>query len=215
VRPLLRNPRHEVFAPTLTGASGSGHLLTPAIDLGTHIQDVVGLLKYEDLDDVVLVGHSYGGMVISGVAALVPERLRRLVYLDAFVPRDGQGIIDLVPAEFFARQLELAKEHGDGWRIPPPPLARYGIVAEDDVRWAGPRLCEWPLLTFTQSIQCDDDPGIPRTYIACTAFDGPFGTFAERASTERGWQYRELQTSHDAMITMPEALAELLLEAAT
>jgi pimeloyl-ACP methyl ester carboxylesterase len=214
VWPTLQGQGHTVYAPTLTGAAGSLHLLSPAVDLCTHVQDIVGLLTYEELTEVVLVGHSYGGMVISAVAALAPERLRRLVYLDAFVPQDGQRIVDLVPAEFFARQLELARDHGDGWRIPPPPPARYGIVADDDVRWAAPKLCAWPLLTFTQAVSCADDPGIPRTYIACTEFEGPFGVFATRARSEPGWTYRALPTSHDAMVTMPGDLAELLLEAA-
>src|SRR5262245_30690572 len=100
VVPLLRDAGHEVFAPTLTGLGERKHLASPEVGLDTHVQDIVGVLESEELDEVILVGHSYGGMVIAGVAERVPERLAQLVYLDAFVPEDGQSTLDLLPPEY-------------------------------------------------------------------------------------------------------------------
>src|SRR5215218_3749420 len=120
LRPLLRAAGHQVFTPALTGLGERSHLANAQIDLDTHVLDVVGVLEYEDLLQVVLVGHSYGGMVITGVADRVPERLAQLVYLDAEVPMDGQSEFDLLPPEERAVYEDAARERGDGWRIPPP-----------------------------------------------------------------------------------------------
>src|SRR4029450_13175141 len=120
VAPILRKAGHDVFTPTLTGLGERAHLANPDIDLATHIQDVVSVLEFEDLKRVVLVGHSYGGMVITGVAERTAERLNHLVYLDAFVPRDGQSVADLVSPELAASFEEGVRLSGDGWRIPPP-----------------------------------------------------------------------------------------------
>ena len=121
--PLLHAQGHEVYAATLTGLGERVHLANPEIGLGTHVHDVVNLLAYEDLSDVILVGHSYGGMVITGVADCVPERIAHLAYLDAFVPEQGQSLVDLIPAERRAHVHEQAEVEGDGWRVP-----RFGTV---------------------------------------------------------------------------------------
>ena len=110
---------HEVWTPTLTGLGERGHLANPAVDLETHVRDVVGLLDCEDLQEVVLIGHSYGGMVATGVAQRRPERLHRLVYLDALVPQPGASVFELVPAQAAARMRAAALAAGEGWRIPP------------------------------------------------------------------------------------------------
>ena len=203
-----------MFTPTLTGLGERAHLLSPAVDLRTHIQDVVAVLTYEDLEQVVLVGHSYGGMVISGVAEQAVERLTHLVYLDAYVPTDGSSVFSLQPAERAAGFEERARTEGDGWRIPPLPLERFGATADEDVRWAAPRLGPQPLQTFTQPIRLSDAAAttVARTYIWCTEYQGPFRPFAEQAQREPGWRYRELTTGHDAMITAPYALVDVLLE---
>jgi pimeloyl-ACP methyl ester carboxylesterase len=120
VRPLLRSAGHEVFTPALTGLGERSHLASAQVDLETHVRDVVAVLEYEDLREVVLVGHSYGGMVISGVADRVPERLVQLVYLDAEVPMDGQSELDLLPPQERAGYEEAARSKGQGWQIPPP-----------------------------------------------------------------------------------------------
>ncbi|MGZ3359941.1 MAG: alpha/beta fold hydrolase [Xanthobacteraceae bacterium] len=122
MRPLLRADGHELWTPTYTGLGERAHLASPAIDLDTHIADVIGMLEMEDLRDVVLIAHSYGGMVATGVADRVRERIAQLVYLDAFVPRDGQNLFDLQPVEARTRMRELARTDGEGWRLPPTPM---------------------------------------------------------------------------------------------
>ena len=115
----LRAGGHEVYTPTLTGLGERVHLAHPDIDLETHIQDIVMVLRYENLYNVILVGHSYGGMVITGVAEQVPERIAQLVYLDAFVPQDGQSLADLIGPELTAYIEQTVHGTGDGWRVPP------------------------------------------------------------------------------------------------
>lgn len=138
VLPLLRAVGHEVFTPTLTGLGERAHLLTPTTNLQTHVQDVTAALEYEDLSGVVLVGHSYGGMVITAVAERVPERLRHLVYLDALVPGDGQTLFDLITPEGRARHHDMARTSGEGWRIPPCSLEDLGVTAAEDLQWMRP-----------------------------------------------------------------------------
>src|SRR5215467_12577868 len=121
VRRSLQSHGHEVFTPTLTGIAERSHLLTPQVDLETHINDVANLILWEELDDVVLCGHSYGGCVISGVADRVSDRIGALVYLDAFILEDGQGLFDTIPTEVREGQLELTRNSGEGWKVPPPP----------------------------------------------------------------------------------------------
>ena len=148
VTPLLRAQGHEVYTPRLTGLSDRSHLLYCGVDLTTHITDVASLLYYEDLSDVVLVGHSYAGMVITGVAAKIPERLKLLVYLDAYVPDDGQSEFDLWPAEERAKaQADMAA--GRGLRQPPPP-ADLGITDPEMADWVYERFTPHPLVTYDQ-----------------------------------------------------------------
>ena len=215
VIPLLRADGHAVYAPTLTGLGERSHLLTPAIDLTTHARDVLGVLEYEDLDDVVLVGHSYGGVVITAVADQAAARLQRLVYLDAFVPADGQAVFDLLPPERRAVFEEQARSAGEGWRIPPPPLEGFGVTEDADLEWARPRVGPHPLKTFQQPVRLTSAAALalPRTYIWCSQF-GTFRAVAERARDDTTWRYHELATGHDAMITAPGELAGLLRETA-
>ncbi len=213
---LLRDAGHEVVTPALTGLGERAHLLNLDIDLSTRIADVFGVPWYEDLTDVVLVGHSYGGMVVTGVAAAAPERLAHLVYLDAFVPRAGQALVDLLPPERWARFLEQSAAGGEGWTIPPVPVEVFGVTDEADRAWAVPRIVPHPLKTFTQAAPAarEGADAPPRTYILCAGYAGSFAPFAERARTEPGWRYRELASGHNAMITAPRELANLLLEVA-
>ena len=121
MRPLMRARGHEIFTPTYTGVGERVHLAHKDIDLETHIADVLGVLEAEDLRNVILVGHSYGGMVATGVADRASDRIARLVYLDAFAPRDGQSLLDLQTEDSRKRVYDGAKGAGDGWRIPPNP----------------------------------------------------------------------------------------------
>jgi pimeloyl-ACP methyl ester carboxylesterase len=190
--------------------------LSPDVALSTHVQDVVRFLEAEDVGDAVLVGHSYAGMVIPGVAARVPQRVAQLVYLDAFVPKDGERCFDLMPAEAADSIRKEAETEGEGWRFFPFPLEMLGIVNEDDARWVEPRLGPQPLKTYDEPAHLDQGEWeqIPKTYVVCTdgAFRQVFEPFVQRARTERGWQCIELPTGHDAMVTSPERLSEILLE---
>jgi pimeloyl-ACP methyl ester carboxylesterase len=203
-----------VFAPTLTGLGDRSHLLSASVDLQTHVQDVLNVLKYEDLGQVVLVGHSYAGLVISVVADRAPERIAHLVYLDAFVPRDGESLLELLPAPTRAAFVDKANTRGEGWRVPPQRIEQYGVREASDVAWASARLGDQPLLTFEQPVRLRREPRCGRTYIACTQFvvRETFRPFAERAQQEPGWTYHVLDTGHDAMITAPDALAAVLLQ---
>ena len=211
MRPLLQARGHALYTPTYTGLGERAHLASREVGLQTHIADVLGTLEFEDLRDVVLVGHSYGGMVATGVADRARARLRRLVYLDAFVPRDGQSLLDLLPADVRERMREAARTAGDGWRVPPNPVPPD--TSETDLAWLMPRRVMHPLRAFEEPIRLTGpEDAAPRAYIYCTriAPSDVFGPFAERARREAGWQYLELEASHSPNVTAPEALAALL-----
>lgn len=215
VRPLLRAAGHDVVTPSLTGLGKRAHLATPATDLDTHIADVDAVLHYEDLSDVVLVGHSYGGMVIAGVADHVPERIGRLVYLDADVPLEGESMMDHVPADERAGYEEAARDRGDGWRVPPPfpdPLPP-GLPAE--VVWVVSRMAPHPLATMTQPLHLEHgDTDLPRTFVLCTEgkeneFEPPY---VARVRSDPSWRFVELAANHVAHVTAPEKLTATLLD---
>jgi len=211
MRPLFRAAGDEFFSPTYTGLGQRAHLARPDIDLSTHIQDVVGVLEFEDLKNVVLLGHSYGGMVATGVADKARERIAKVIYLDAFAPKDGQSLLDLVGPKATANMQAGAKEEGDGWRIPINPMPPD--TSPDDQTWAMPRRRPQPLKTFEQKIKLESKaPPPPRHYIYATK-NGPgdvFRQFGERAKNEAGWSYHEIDASHNPHITCPDVLMALL-----
>ncbi|MCC6627116.1 MAG: alpha/beta hydrolase [Chloroflexi bacterium] len=213
IAPRLRAAGHNVATPTLTGLGERAHLASPAIDLETHVTDVLAVLRYEDLHDVILVGHSYGGAVATLVTDRVPDRVARLVYLDAPIPRDGQCLLDvLTPAQAADFRARAARD-GDGWRITPNAPAALGLDDPADAAWAGPRLTPQPLATFTQPVRLTSAGDvIPRAYVFC-APARPGSRLAEFAAQARaaGWAYQEVATGHDAMITAPAATAAALL----
>jgi len=216
MHPLLRARGHRLVTPTYTGLGERAHLAHPDIDLDTHIDDILGVLRTEDLEGVVLVGHSYGGMVATGVADRAPERLAQLVYLDAFVPRNGEALLDLVSAEARDRMREAADDSGEGWRIPPNPLPPD--TDQIDVSWIMPRRVMQPRETFEQPISLTGAGDLlPRTYIYCTrpAPGDVFRQFAARARSEPRWRSLEIDASHSPHVTAPEALAGLLSGLAT
>lgn len=211
MRPLLQARGHDLHIPTYTGLGERAHLASREIGLETHIADVLGTMEYEDLRDVVLVGHSYGGMVATGVADRARARVRRLVYLDAFVPRDGQSLLDLLPPDLRERMREAAKTTGEGWRVPPNPVP--SDTSEADLAWLMPRRVMQPLRAFEEPLRLTGpEGGVPRTYIYCTriAPGDVFGPFAERARREAGWEYLEIDASHSPNVTAPETLATRL-----
>lgn len=209
VRPLFGRVGHQLFTPTYTGLGEREHLATPQINLETHVQDLLGVIKYEDLSDVHLIAHSYGGMVATGVADRIPERITQIIYLDAFVPRSGQALLDLVDASAARRMRDGAKA-GDGWRVPPNPIPPD--TSAEDRGWIERFRMPQPLSTFESPLRLErGEPKIPRAYIYCqraTPAD-TFRPFAERARKE-GWAYREIDASHSAQVTAPQALAALV-----
>jgi len=216
VTPLLRNAGHEVFVPTLTGLGERAHLANPSINVTSHAQDILGVLKYEDLKDVILVGHSYAGMVITAVAEREAQRLKHLVYLDAFVPQDGESLSSFIPAEFMEPIKTKTELEGDGWRMSPLPMEAFGVFEPADVEWVGANLTPHPFKTQTETLHLSSEVAakLPRTYIYCSNPPmGFFERFATRAQHE-GWNYHELRTGHDAMVTAPQEVANILLELA-
>src|SRR6266487_4059585 len=150
VIPFLEEASHEVYAPTLTGLAERASELSPDVGLDTHIQDIEGLLVEKNLPGVILVGHSYGGMVITGVVDAVPERIAHLVYLDTFVPRDGESLADISPMVIRLLRKQ-AQAHGDGWRIDPLG-GTYGVKTEPDRSWLRSKLTPQPLKTLEQPL---------------------------------------------------------------
>lgn len=209
MHPLMSAAGHRLITPTQTGLGEREHLATPNVDLETHIQDLLGVIKHEELNDFVLIGHSYGGMVATGVADRVPERISQLIYLDAFVPRDGQSLLGMQGPNAAKAMRERVKA-GDGWRVPPNPPPPD--TPPDDLKWIQAHRMAQPLKCFDTPVHLKNgDSKLPRAYIYClrrSAAD-PFRPFAERAKQEK-WDYREIDSSHSPHVTAPEALAALL-----
>src|SRR5215831_20597 len=210
LHPLVSAVGHRLITPTYTGLGEREHLASPSNDLETHIQDVLAVIKFEDLRNVVLVAHSYGGMVATGVADRARERITQLIYLDAFVPKNGQSLLDLLPPPARQQMQERVKA-GDGWRVAPNPTPPD--TSEADVKWIAERRLPQSFKTFEMPVRLSiADIALPRSYIYCTriAPGDPFRHFAERAKSEAGWRYYEIDASHSAHVTAPEALAALL-----
>ena len=211
VRPLLRAAGHQVFTPTYTGLGERAHLSSRSVTLDTHIADVLGVIDCEDLNDIVLVGHSYGGMVATGVADRAGDRIAKLVYLDAFVPYNGQSLLDLLPAEARSGRQNAAATQGDGWLLPPNPSPPD--TSPEDMAWITPRRRWQPIGCFTQPLTLRSAASAPpRTYIYCTriAPDDTFGQFARRFRSDPAWHFFQIDASHSPNVTAPEALVAIL-----
>ena len=207
----MREFGHQLIVPTLTGLGDRQHLGNKNTGLDTHITDVLQVLEYEDLASVTLIGHSYGGMVATGVADRETLRLNGLIYLDAFVPRSGECLLDLLPQDARMRMQEAARTGGDGWKVPPNPMPPDTSV--DDVAWAVNRRVGQPIQTFQQPLELSEvSAGLARTYIYCkrSAPGDVFRKFSERAQREPEWNHVELDASHNPHVTVPSELAALL-----
>ena len=211
----LRSRGHTVHSLTLTGLGDRAHLADRVIDVDLHVSDVASVLDAEELEDVVLVGHSYGGFVIRGVAERRASKLRALVYLDALVPVDGETLLDHLGADFAAKIREGGRLHGDRYLVPVPPAEFFGLGPEH-ASWVMRHLTPQPFSTGTQPMHlADDDPRIARSYIHC---DSPCMEHTVRSKTrvrgEPGWTHRTLPTGHESFVTMPGALTHVLEELA-
>lgn len=213
----LRALGHRVLAPSLTGLADRSHLASFDVNLSTHIQDVVNLLRWEGLTDVTLCGHSYGGMVIAGAAEqAAADTIRSLVFLDALIPRDGLALVDyLAPADSDAASPSLEIDAATGL-IAPPPAAAF-VSRDSDREWLEARLTPQPLGTFTEKLSLAGafERVERKTFILCTGESG-LPSLRHQADALRGqprWQIQEMDCKHDAMIEDPDRVAQLLLEA--
>jgi pimeloyl-ACP methyl ester carboxylesterase len=218
VTPLLRAAGHDVYAPSLTGLGERSHLMSPKVDLNLHIQDVVQLLHYEDLRDVILVGHSYGGMVITGIADRAADRIGKLVYLDAANPKNGQSLVDVSGPIIEA--VRPMGETVDGVELVLLPSAHdgtmYGVTDPDDLAWMAERLEGHPWACFEQKLVLTNEDAlwaIPQFHIVCTATLATRDEELMSAARAEGRLW-DIDTGHDLMITEPKKVADALLEVA-
>jgi pimeloyl-ACP methyl ester carboxylesterase len=217
---LLRMQGHTVITPTHTGVGERAHQASESITLETHVRDVVGAIEAEELDDVILCGHSYGGMVITGVADRLPNRVKAMVYLDAFVPKHGDSLIRLLDA---ALPPEVAQAFIGGFRgsaqdrhsgmMAPIPAEMFGIKVENRA-WVERRCVPQALATFEMPLLLSgggNDTVKRRVYVLADGWDpSPFRHFAKLYEGQPGWSVAKLPCSHDVMVDMPDALAERL-----
>jgi pimeloyl-ACP methyl ester carboxylesterase len=205
---VLQAQKHQVFTPTLTGVGERSHLLSAQVDLRTQILDVANLIRWEGLSDVVLCGHSYGGFVAAGVADELPECVRSLVYVDAFVPENGESVADYAPI--------TPEQLNDGWKVKPIRAEAFGVNPADRA-WVDHQCTPQSLACFEQRIRLVGGLAqIKRIdYIFANAWGAghsPFRQFYERAKA-RGWRTHEVASGHDVMIDEPTTLADLLVKA--
>ena len=221
LRRCLAVAGHGSHAVTLTGVGERRHLLSAQVDLDTHVQDVLGLIDAEELRDIVLVGHSYGGLVITGVVGALQrqgrtELLRHLVFLDAHTPRNGERWYDLMAPELAEQRLAQGMSAGGGVFLPAPDAAVFGLSG-DDRDWVNRRQTPQPLGAFTTPVRVDDAAlaAMPRTFIDCI---NPQLSLLEvsraRVKADASWRYRAMDIGHDPMVDAPQALAQLFIEAA-
>jgi pimeloyl-ACP methyl ester carboxylesterase len=213
----MRSQGQEVYAPTMTGLGERAHLMSPAIDLDFHITDIVKVLEFEDLHNVILVGHSYGGMVITGVADRATDRIGHLVYLDAATPQNGQSLVDVAGRFMDAARaqsrvvddVELVLFPGTG------PMPFYGVTDPEQIAWMKPKLTPHPWKCFEQKLRLTNEAQtakIPQTHIVCTStLPGRDRVKLEALSNGRLW---DIDTGHDLMITEAEVVAKMLLRLA-
>lgn len=211
---ILRARGHRVTAPTQTGLGERAHLLSPDITIDTFVEDLVRHLDFETLTDVILVGHSFGGIPVTGAADRVPERIGKLVYLDAIMLESGETWFDLLPPELAADRKALADTTSGGLSLPPASPESFGVTRPEDVAFLEPRLTPHPFRTFTTALELKNPVGngLPAHYIQCTDPPYPPAKIALERALAHGWPVSQIATGHDAMVTEPEALADLLEE---
>ena len=211
VSPLLRARGHSVFTPTQTGCGERAHLLSKSITLDTFVDDITGVLRCEDLHNVVLVGHSFGGIAVTGVADRMAQRLRQLIYLDSLILQNGQCAFDLLEPAIVQSRLQAAQANGGVWIEPPPP-SFFGVTEADDLAFLQGRLTPHPLGTYTSPLKLQHPVGngLPTVYVHCS--QPLYGGLTQTRNWVKasGMREVELATGHDAMVTAPTALADLL-----
>lgn len=215
VAKILRARGHEVFTPTLTGLGERSHLMAGGINLSTHVTDVVNVLRWESLEDVVLCGHSYGGVVITGVAEQVGALISSIVYLDAFIAKDGISVLELLPPAMSAAVLSSVASRG-GLAVPPISAEDFNVNAADRA-WVDSKCTPQPLGSSLEAIRVTGayQRIKSKTFIRAAQFSSPdIDAHCAACAADPSWNVRRMDCGHDLMIDMPEALANLLEEAA-
>jgi pimeloyl-ACP methyl ester carboxylesterase len=214
--PLLQEKGHRVITPVLSGLGADQSRLSPDINLGQHVDDVS--LKLSKLAErVILVGHSYAGMIISGVTETNPTQIERLVFLDAFIPENGQCVLDLLPPDIGAHFRDVAQKNGDGWRLPGGEghLDLWGLKPGEARDFVRARLCDFSLRCFDEPLllPANRRSSIPATFVACVADGYParpvFEPFARKARAST-WDVVEVQTGHNCHVERPAEVANIL-----
>jgi len=217
VRPLLQAEGHQVFTPSLTGIGERSHLTSPTVGLSTHVLDVVNAIRYEDLTDIVLLGFSYGGMVVTGALDHIGDRVRHLIYLDAIVPADGMSAVDVMGLGLGdAGAPDESVDPGSSWLVPPRPRPLGDPVL---TAWSEARRSHQPARTLTEAVQLSkplETWPMPLTYIKASADpdedpDSAFWKMARIAEASERWSYREIATNHMVPMTRPEEFVAILL----
>src|SRR6267143_4944805 len=210
----LRAAGRQVFTPTQTGLGERKHLLSKDITLDTFTKDIFNVIEAEELSNVILVGHSFGGLSISGIADAMPDKIRHLVYLDSLMVEGGKSPFDNLPPDIVAARRKAAEETSGGLSLPAPPPSVFGISDANDTDWVKRRLTPHPLNTYTSPLNIEGPVGnnLPRTYIACTnptyaALEGS----RKWVKAQQGWRWAEIATGHDAMVMAPDELARMLI----
>ena len=210
----LRAAGHRVLTPTQTGLGERKHLLSRDITLDTFTQDIVNAIEAEELSQIVLVGHSFGGLAISGVADRMPERIRHIVYLDAIVIEGGRSPFDSLPPDLVAARRKAADETSGGLSLPTPPASSFGVSDPGDAEWVARRLTPHPLGTYTSPLSIKEPVGnnLPRTYIACTSpAYAPLEASRRWVRSQPNWRWMEIASGHDAMVIAPDELTRMLV----
>jgi pimeloyl-ACP methyl ester carboxylesterase len=210
---LLRDAGHDVFNPSLTGCGERAHLMGPDIDLETHIQDVIGLMDYEMLNDIALVGHSYAGMIVTAIADRMPERLRALIYIDAALPKDGEAMLDIVSAERKQTVIGLANEHGEGIWVPQTLVLETGIEDDSERENFLNRMCPHPLAALLQPLSLTGNfTKVPRKAYIFAARNNShrFLEYRDWAAEQSDWTAETMDTWHFPMVTQTRETADLL-----
>ena len=211
VRNSLEEKKHLVLTPTLTGIAERKHLTHPNVDLETHVQDVLNTIFYEELDEIILVGHSYGGMVITGVADRIPRKIKKLMYVAAVLPINGESMFDAIGPEISSFLYRNAQKE-NGWEVPVGTPQSYGLIAAEDVKWFKNMSTPHPLKSFQQKLyfKSSSFEKLNKVYIKCSQ-DLALDAMVTRAKNMKIPCY-EIDTGHFPMITHPDVLIDLLVE---
>ena len=215
VTPLLTQAGYAVHTPTLPGQGERAAEISTDITLDTHIASVCEYIESRNLRNVVLVGHSYGGVVITGVADRIAPRLKRLVFLDALIFDSGQSLASITGAATWEQRMKTVREQGRGVGLPPYPPAAFGVMKAEDAAWLAPQLTLQPVNTFAQPLvlRAPFGNGLPKVYIDCTQPAMAAVTqFKSKVRQSPGWTYETLVSGHDAMVIVPRELAAMLLK---